>query len=62
MWYYVCFFMIMRRLKIDSDDDLPLEETMNLYSVIIIIQSVFNKNENHCYYNTFLKKCSFQLA
>ena len=43
------------KIKIDSDDDLPLEEVLTLYSVIILIKSVFDKNRNHCYNNIFLE-------
>ena len=39
------------KIKIDSDDDLPLQETLNLHNVIILSKSVFNKNQNQNYYN-----------
>ena len=42
------------RIKTDSFDSLPLEKTLNLHYVIILIKSVFNKNQNHYHYNTFL--------
>ena len=29
---------------------------MNFHNVIMLIKSVFNLNENHYYYNTFLGK------
>ena len=32
------------KINIDSGDDLPLEETLNLHNVIVLIKSVFNKN------------------
>ena len=32
-----------RKTKIDQDDDLPLEKTLNMYSVIILIKSAFTK-------------------
>ena len=41
-------------MKIDSNDFLPLEKTLTLHNVIILIQSAFNKNQNHDYY--ILKK------
>ena len=44
------------KIKIDSDDDLPLEVSL------IHIKSVLNENQNHYYYNIFLGKCSNQLA
>ena len=49
------------KTKIDSDDDLSLEETLTLHHIIILIKSVF-KDQNHYYNNTFLEKCSYQLA
>ena len=50
------------KIKIYSDDDLPLEETLNLHNVVILIKPVLNQNQNHYYYNIFLEKCSCQLA
>ena len=41
---------------------LPIEKTMTLHNFIIHIKSVLNKDKNHCYYKTFLEKCSYQLA
>ena len=35
---------------------------MLTFHVIIDIKSVLNKDKNQYYYNTFLEKCSFQLA
>ena len=32
------------KIKIDSSDFLPLEETLTLHNVIIIIKPVFNKD------------------
>ena len=32
------------KIKIDSDNDLPQEETLALHNVIRLIKSVFNKN------------------
>ena len=48
------------KIKIDSDDDLPLEKTLNLQNVVILIKSVLNK-KSHYYYNIFLEKCLYQL-
>ena len=50
------------KIKIDSYDSLPLEKALTLHNVIILIKSVFNKDQNHYYYNIFLEKCSYQLA
>ena len=37
------------RIKVDSYDSLPLEETLTLHNVIILIKSLFNKDQNHYY-------------
>ena len=34
------------KIKINSDDYLPLEKTLNILIVVTIIKSVFNKNCN----------------
>ena len=48
--------------EIDSCDSVTLENTLILHNVIILIKSVFNKDQNHYYYNLFLVKCSYQLV
>ena len=55
-------YVFYSKIKIESDDDLSLEETLALHDVIILIKTVFNKNQNYYYYNIFLEKCSCQLA
>ena len=44
--------------KMNSDDDLPLEKTLNMQNVVILIKLVFQKSHNHYYYEIFLEKCS----
>ena len=44
------FLMIMQKVKIDFQ--------MMLYN----IKSVFDKDQNNCYYNLFLDNCSYQLV
>ena len=56
------FYHNYAKIKIDSDDDLPLEKTLNLRDVIILIKTVFIKDQNHYYYNMFLITGSYQLA
>ena len=48
------------KIKVHSYDSLPLEKTFTLHNVIVPIKSVFNKNQNHYYYNIYLEKCSHQ--
>ena len=38
------------KIKVDSYDSLPKEETLTLHNVIIHIKSVLNKDKNHYYY------------
>ena len=45
-------------IKSDSYDSLALGKTLTLHNVIILITSVFNKDQSHYYYNIFLEKCS----
>ena len=37
------------KIKIDSDEDLPLEKTLRMYKIRVLIKSVFNRNHNHYY-------------
>ena len=50
------------KIKVDSYDSLPIEKRLTLHNVIILIKSVLTKDKNHHHYNTFLEKCSCQLA
>ena len=49
------------RIKIHSYDSLPLEKTLSLHNVITLIKSVFNKDQNHYYYNILLETHLYQL-
>ena len=49
------------KIEVDSYDSLPIEETLTLHNVIILITSVLNKDQNHYYCNIFLEKYSYQL-
>ena len=50
------------KIKVDSYDLLPTEKPLTLHNIIILIKSVLNKDQNHYYYNIFLKQCLCQLA
>ena len=50
------------KIKVDSYNSLPLEKAMAFYSFTRFIQSVWNKNKNNYYYNTFLEKASYELS
>ena len=50
------------KVKVDSDDSLPLEKTVTFHDILqILIKSVFNKEINNYYYNIFLEKASYEL-
>ena len=46
----------------DLDDNLPLEKTLTMHNVAMLSKSVFNKNQNHYYYNVLLEKYFYKLA
>ena len=35
---------------------------LTLHNVVILIKSVFNKDQNHYFYYIFFEKCSYQLS
>ena len=48
-------------IKVDSYNSLPLEKTMTLRNVVILVKSVWNKDKSNYYYNMFLEKASYEL-
>ena len=46
------------KMKIDSDEELPTEETLTLYNVAMLINSAFNEHQNHCCYTATLTELS----
>ena len=46
------------KIKVDLYDSLPLEKTLTLHNVIILIKPVFNEAKNNYYYKIFLEKGS----
>ena len=44
---YNIIFHNYAKIKVDSQDSLPLEKTITFHDVIILIKSVFNKNLNN---------------
>lgn len=47
------------KIKINSDDVIPLAKSLNMHDVIIIIKSAFDENCNNQFYQLLLQKCSF---
>ena len=48
------------KIKISSDDDLPLDKTLNMYYVVKLIRSFLIKDHNHYYYETCFENCSYK--
>ena len=47
MQYFRFFYHKNMKFRINSYDDLPLDKTLNIPNVAILINSVFNKDYNH---------------
>ena len=56
------FFYHYAKIKIDSHDSLLPLKTLTLYDIVVLIGSVFKKDQNHYYCNIFSEKCLYQLA
>ena len=54
--------IIMKKSKLIHIIFLPLEKTLILHDLMILIKSVLDKNQNHYYYNILSDKCSNQLS
>ena len=48
--------MILMKIKFNSDDELPLNKTIKIPSIIILVTAVFNEN-NKYYSQVFLDEC-----
>ena len=47
-------------IRFDSDDDLPLDVTIKIHSLAIVIRSVL-KNDNGFYPQIFLDRCVYEV-
>ena len=56
------FYHYYAKIKVDSYHFLPIEKRSSLFNIIILINSVLNKDKNCYYYNIIFEKCSYQLA
>ena len=52
----IVLIIILGRIRIDSDNSLPIEKTLTFHNVIIFIKSVVNENKNNYFGNIFLEK------
>ena len=48
------FSYYFEKFKVDSHDTLPIEKTLTLHNVVILVKSILNKDRNHYYYKIFL--------
>ena len=48
------------KIKFNSDDNLPLDKTLKLHNMTIIISSLFEE-DGKFYPQFFLKKCLYEL-
>ena len=49
------------KIKFNSDDDLPLHKTLELYNMVIIARSVFHEDSKY-YPQGFLDECLYKLG
>ena len=48
------------KMKFNSDDDLPLNKTIKIPTMTIIVRDIFSENSKY-YLQTFLDKCLYKL-
>ena len=48
------------KIKFNSDDELPLNKTREISSMIIVVRAVFHENKKH-YWQVFLDECLHNL-
>ena len=48
------------KIKFNSDDNLPLDKTLRLHNLTIILRSVFQE-DNKYYPQVFLDECLYEL-
>ena len=51
---------VYTKIKFNSDDDLPLNETLKLHNLTIIVRSVFEEGGKY-YPQVFLDECLYEL-
>ena len=49
------------KIKFDSDDNLPLNKSLNLHVLTIIVQSVF-EDDGRFYPQVYLDECLYELG
>ena len=46
------------KIKFNSDGDLPLRKTLELYNMVIVVRSIFHEGSKH-YPQVFLDECFY---
>ena len=59
--FHMLFLISMQEEKLICITLYLQKKILNLNNVIILIKSVFNKDQNYCYYKKFLEKRSRDL-
>ena len=48
------------KLKFDSDDNLPLNKTIEIPTITVVVRAVFHENNKH-YPQFFLDECLYKI-
>ena len=48
------------KIKFDSDDNLPLNKTIEIPTITIVVRAVFHEN-NKCHPQDFLDECLYEM-
>ena len=48
------------KIQFNSDDDVPLNKTIEIHNVIIVVRAIFHENNKYCP-QTLLDDCLFEL-
>ena len=48
------------KIEFDLDDDLPLNESLNLYSVTVVVRYIFEEDDK-LYPQNFLDECLYEV-
>ena len=48
------------KIKFNSDGDLPLKKTLELYNMTIVVWSIFHEDKKY-YLQVFLDECLYKL-
>ena len=58
--YYIGYVTMKNQIKLNSDDNLPLNKTLKLHNMTILVRSVFEEDDKY-YPQAFLDECLYEL-